>query len=227
MQWHLLEHAFETTLEAGDIPHPLLFSEMVCQAMFRDDYEKAAKIVNSMAHAPFQLNEKDWTGLFEKNKDRISDEHLKKLSTTICESDMPDESTSSELLKALQNINERNVFYIAGDNKELLSDDDFEQNKLSVGRSCDEKRKFDFDEDDRASSCSKSSSFIDVVSDESACLGEEFLHAHSQGEDTFDEILQSDASDSDISDSDEPELPSADEILQYWKKIRRKDGHAF
>ncbi|KAH7520306.1 hypothetical protein FEM48_Zijuj08G0130100 [Ziziphus jujuba var. spinosa] len=32
-KWHLLEHAFDTTLEAGEIPHPSWFTEMVFQLL--------------------------------------------------------------------------------------------------------------------------------------------------------------------------------------------------
>ncbi|XP_021717954.1 pentatricopeptide repeat-containing protein At5g67570, chloroplastic-like [Chenopodium quinoa] len=251
-KWHLLEHAFETTLEAGKIPHPMLFSEMVCQAMLQDDYEKAARLVNSMAHAPFQINEKDWTDLFRKNKDRISDEHLKKLSTTLSECNLSSESTASELVKALHSIcgsasaestscsdsyaakgtcvNGRIAYYTGGHQK--LLNDDFYQDKITVGQSSYGKPGMNelhavssgdgSDEDDKAILSSKSSSFVDVASDKIACLGEGFLHVQSHSQDTFEEMLTFDDWDSKASDIDHPRLPSADEILQSWKINQEK-----
>ncbi|GMH24048.1 hypothetical protein Nepgr_025891 [Nepenthes gracilis] len=63
---HLLEHAFDTILEAGGIPHPLLFTEMVCQATAHKNYERASEIVNAMAQAPFRVSEEEWMSLFKK-----------------------------------------------------------------------------------------------------------------------------------------------------------------
>lgn len=253
-KWHLLEHAFETTLESGEIPHPMLFTEMICLAMFQDDYEKATKIVNSMAHAPFQLNENDWADIIEKNKDRISDEHLKKLYITLGESNLSHEFTATELLKALHSVcgsssakstsgsglhiaegtymNGMHRFCIDG--YQQLPNDDFDQDKIAVGQSSDGKHVMnefhascsdcDSDADDKASSCSKSFSLVNMPSDESVCLDEDFLPLHLHGQDAFDELLPLDAWDSEASDSDDPELPSADVILQSWKNMRRKDG---
>ncbi|KAL2906504.1 hypothetical protein RDABS01_005214 [Bienertia sinuspersici] len=235
--WHLLEHAFETTLEAGEIPHPMVFTEMICQAMLVDEYEKAANIVNSMAHAPFQLNEKDWTDLFEKNKDRISDEHLKKLLSTLSESDMSNESTVSDLLKALHfmcsPVNDSNVFCIA-EHQELLNDDN-DRDKISVGQSSDELRAtmefhaicsdYDSDENDIVNSSSKLSGFAETTSDEFDCLCEKYQDVHLHSKDAFDEVLSSDDDvwDTEICDLRDPELPSANEILQSWKKDQEKD----
>ncbi|KAK6151145.1 hypothetical protein DH2020_016077 [Rehmannia glutinosa] len=53
-KWHLLEHAFDSILEAGEIPPVSFFTEMACQAIIQHDYERAVNIVNTMAHAPFQ-----------------------------------------------------------------------------------------------------------------------------------------------------------------------------
>ncbi|XP_057529009.1 pentatricopeptide repeat-containing protein At5g67570, chloroplastic [Amaranthus tricolor] len=244
-KWHLLEHAFETTLEAGEIPYSMLFTEMVCHAVVRDDYVKAVNIVNSMAYAPFRLDEKDWTDLFEKNKDRISDEHLKKFSTALCESNLPNESTVSKLLNALHSIcglmpNEfENVDINGRDGLGIVghpepANDEFVLDKVSAGEPTDGKRsvdefkafcpQYESNEEDRAGSCSKSSGFVDVGSDGRGMLSEVFLHVDLHCRDDFDEMLLPDAQYSDVSDSDEPDLPSADEILQSWKKTRRKNG---
>ena len=223
----------------------MLFTEMVCHAVVRDDYVKAVNIVNSMAYAPFRLDEKDWTDLFEKNKDRISDEHLKKFSTALCESNLPNESTVSKLLNALHSIcglmpNEfENVDINGRDGLGIVghpepANDEFVLDKVSAGEPTDGKRsvdefkafcpQYESNEEDRAGSCSKSSGFVDVGSDGRGMLSEVFLHVDLHCRDDFDEMLLPDAQYSDVSDSDEPDLPSADEILQSWKKTRRKNG---
>ncbi|GAB4846886.1 hypothetical protein Ancab_025894 [Ancistrocladus abbreviatus] len=100
-KWHLLEHAFDSILEAGDIPHPCLFTEMVCQATLQGNYERAVTVVNAMAYAPFQVSKNAWMDLFEENKDRISRDYLKKLLDALCNCELAKEATASNLLRAL------------------------------------------------------------------------------------------------------------------------------
>ncbi|OVA09385.1 Pentatricopeptide repeat [Macleaya cordata] len=102
-KWHLLEHAFDTILEAGEIPHPSLFTEMVCQATVRHNYERAVTLINSMAHASFQVSENQWTDLFT-SQDRISKDGLQKLLDTLCSSELVAEATVSNLSKSLLSI---------------------------------------------------------------------------------------------------------------------------
>ncbi|XP_010272797.1 PREDICTED: pentatricopeptide repeat-containing protein At5g67570, chloroplastic [Nelumbo nucifera] len=100
-KWHLLEHAFERILESGEVPHLSFFTEMVCQATAQHNYEKVATIVNTMAHASFQVSEKQWTDLFNTNRERISRVQLQKLLETIQNSDMMAEATISNLKRSL------------------------------------------------------------------------------------------------------------------------------
>lgn len=102
MQWHILEHAFDTILEAGEIPHSSFFTEMVCQAVIQNDHERAATLINTMAHAPFQLSEQQWIDLFKENEDRISRASLKQLSDTLCDHHLTSEATVLNLSRALQ-----------------------------------------------------------------------------------------------------------------------------
>ncbi|XP_059641335.1 pentatricopeptide repeat-containing protein At5g67570, chloroplastic [Cornus florida] len=103
-KWHLLEHAFDTMLEAGEIPPPLFFTELLCQAAVRHDYERVISMVGAMAHAPFQVSEKQWRDIFEKNGDRIGSDSLKKLLEALCSSDLSKEATVSNLLKSLLSL---------------------------------------------------------------------------------------------------------------------------
>ncbi|XVF17516.1 hypothetical protein REPUB_Repub10bG0129600 [Reevesia pubescens] len=101
---YLLEHAFETILEAGEIPDPLFFTEMLIQAVSQSNYEKAITLVNAMAHAPFLVSEKQWTELFEKNRDRITQGSLVKLFDALSNCELSSEITASNLLRSLQSL---------------------------------------------------------------------------------------------------------------------------
>lgn len=101
MQCHLLEHAFDMILEAGEIPHRLLFFELVIQATAQHNYERAVILVNTMAYAPFQVTEKQWTDLFKENQDRIRHENLEQLLDALGNCDVVSEPTVSNLSRSL------------------------------------------------------------------------------------------------------------------------------
>ncbi|KAJ6379036.1 hypothetical protein OIU78_029121 [Salix suchowensis] len=101
---HLLEHAFDGILEAGEIPHPVLFTEMVFQATAQENYERAVTLVNTMAHASFQISERQWTDLFEKNGETISQDILEKLLDAVGHCRMASEVTVSNLSRSLRSL---------------------------------------------------------------------------------------------------------------------------
>lgn len=101
---HLLEHAFDEILEAGEIPHPLLFTEMVFQATAQENYERAVTLINTMAHASFQISERQWTDLFEKNGEKISQDSLEKLLDAVGHCRMASEVTVSNLSRSLRSL---------------------------------------------------------------------------------------------------------------------------
>lgn len=104
MQWYLLEHAFQTLLEGGEIPDPLFFLEMLIEATSQSNYEKAVTLVNTMALAPFQVSENQWTELFEENEDRIAQGSLEKLLDALSNCELSSEITASNLLRSLQSL---------------------------------------------------------------------------------------------------------------------------
>ncbi|KAG8384268.1 hypothetical protein BUALT_Bualt04G0100700 [Buddleja alternifolia] len=101
-KWHLLEHAFHSILEAGEIPPLSFFTEMACQATIRHDYERAVNIINTMAHAPFQVSFQDWINLFERNGDRIDQASLSELHEELASRDLVKEPTVLNLSRALE-----------------------------------------------------------------------------------------------------------------------------
>ncbi|TKY55608.1 Pentatricopeptide repeat-containing protein [Spatholobus suberectus] len=98
---HLLEHAFDLILEAGEIPRHLFFFELVIQAIAQHNYERAVILINTMAYAPFQVTEKQWTNLFKESEDRISHENLERLLDALGNCDVVSEPTVSNLTRSL------------------------------------------------------------------------------------------------------------------------------
>ncbi|KAK6125349.1 hypothetical protein DH2020_040902 [Rehmannia glutinosa] len=100
-KWHLLEHSFDSILEAGEIPPVSFFTELACQAIIRHDYERAVNIVNTMAHAPFQVSFQEWINFFERNQDRIDKATLNELQEKLVIRDLVNEVTVVNFSKAL------------------------------------------------------------------------------------------------------------------------------
>lgn len=91
-------------MEAGEVPHPLFFSEMVVQATAQHCYERAVTLVDTMALAPFQVSERQWTDLFESNGDRISKDSLVKLLDALGNCEVASEATVLNLLRSLHSL---------------------------------------------------------------------------------------------------------------------------
>lgn len=96
-----MEHAFEAALEAGEIPHHLLFTEMVFQATAQQNYKRAVNLVNTMCYAPFQISEEQWTDLFLKNRVKISSDSLKMLLDALGNCGVSSEPTIVNLWRTL------------------------------------------------------------------------------------------------------------------------------
>lgn len=77
---------------------------MVIQATARHDYKRAATVVNTMAYAPFQVGERQWTDVFEKNEDRISQDGLEKLLDALQYCDVSSEATLLNLKRSLHSL---------------------------------------------------------------------------------------------------------------------------
>lgn len=77
---------------------------MVFQVTAQQDYERAVTLINTMAYAPFQISEKQWKELLEKNRDRISQEHLDKLLAALNNCDVASEATIFYLKRSLRSL---------------------------------------------------------------------------------------------------------------------------
>lgn len=105
LQWHLLEHAFDMILEAGEIPHLSIFFEMLCQNVVRHNYDRVVTIVNCMGHASLRVSEKQWIALFSKNQERIGIEELQELLGITRDSEiLTEETTVVNFVKSLENL---------------------------------------------------------------------------------------------------------------------------
>ncbi|KAL8476921.1 hypothetical protein ACS0TY_029282 [Phlomoides rotata] len=103
-KWHLLEHAFDSILEAGEVPPLSFFTEMVCEATIQHDHERVVSMVNAMAHAPFQVSLQEWINYFERNRDGTNWASLKELEKKLVSHDLVKEATALNFSRALQII---------------------------------------------------------------------------------------------------------------------------
>ncbi|GAB2224390.1 hypothetical protein Drorol1_Dr00005146 [Drosera rotundifolia] len=223
-KWHLVEHTFDSILEAGDVPCSPIFIEMVFLYLLHENYEKAVIIVNAMAHASFQVSEKDWSAILNANKDRISDEKLELLLDELRTHGLADEPTVRGLLRSLQavtqglsSIREGDIGFENGCTTDDLS---------SVGQLISKYDKEDDGEDDPDDDNNG-----DVDSDDDDYLDED------DNDDDVDAYANEHDNLLDISHGCDtqrtkkisylnPDFPSADQILKAWKESREKDGIA-
>jgi len=77
---------------------------MVFQATAQENYERAVTLINTMAHASFQISERQWTDLFEKNGEKISQDSLEKLLDAVGHCRMASEVTVSNLSRSLRSL---------------------------------------------------------------------------------------------------------------------------
>ncbi|KAL0921747.1 hypothetical protein M5K25_008852 [Dendrobium thyrsiflorum] len=106
-KWHLVEHAFNTCLESGEIPHLSLFTEMLCQTIIQQNFERVNPLLNGMAHASLQISESKWLSLLQKNEDRFGLDALQGLLTHLHSSSFVMEPPIPDLLRSLESLCER------------------------------------------------------------------------------------------------------------------------
>ncbi|OWM65685.1 pentatricopeptide repeat-containing protein At5g67570, chloroplastic isoform X1 [Punica granatum] len=238
---HLLEHAFDSILEAGEVPQPLVFLEMVFQATAQHNYERAVTLITIMAHAPFQVTEKQWTELFGRSNRRIPEECWENLLGALRNCPLANEATVTNLARSLNSLLERSVE--SGEISSLGKGTGNSQADL-VGR-----RSLSFGQDDLGTVNHGTSDGgepkIDMRGEKCYIAGEVCGDDLPEGESNgIDSILSTFRLDDDLEDEDEednddlelgleydsdedeeiePDLPSAEEILQMWKESRQKD----
>lgn len=203
-QWYLLDHAFDSILEAGQIPHPLLFTEMILQLIVQENYEQAVTLVKAMGYAPFQVTERQWTELFEVSMDRICWNNLKKLSDALSDCDAS-EATVSNLSRSLRVLC-----------KSRIPEDTSQSENM---------------ENMKVESDSNMAPWSPSLSDEGA-LGTNTFSGHSNDElSTFDLCVSSEDDEEVLNmlldrsdDSYDSNSPSVNEILKTWKEERKTDG---
>ncbi|CAL0308851.1 unnamed protein product [Lupinus luteus] len=252
---HLLEHAFDMILEAGEIPHHLFFFELVIQAIAQHNYERAVILVNTMAYAPFQVAEKQWTYLFKENEDRISHENLKRLLDALTNCDVESEPTVSNLSRSLHVLSglgpSRNIYSIIHPGSENTINDQNENvddgkngntanisgrimmestksgNEILVSSKHAEPdiltinhdqvddfmviRPRNYDIEDRVS----------LLDDKQECADNPVPDMSSTSLD--DDLWDDGSSEEDYDDEGIPGKPSAYEILEAWKEMRKED----
>ncbi|KAJ0961429.1 hypothetical protein J5N97_000384 [Dioscorea zingiberensis] len=238
---HLLEHAFDTVLESGEIPHISFFIEMICQTIAHQNFQKTAVLINSMAHASMQVNESQWLNLFERNKDRLSKDTLLNLLYNLNKSNLVMEDPVPNFLKALQSLAGLSLLESAsrtsdssyGSAYKLLAYPPVENLKCceKMLPTTEKNGNLESHEENTISSDSQGNG-LTVLHEESE---NEFASCMPYGTDgeILDSILyeSSDYSDTEIDidllSHDGPccsDLPTASEILEAWREDQLKDG---
>ncbi|KAL3844675.1 hypothetical protein ACJIZ3_002078 [Penstemon smallii] len=241
-KWHLLQHAIDTILEAGEIPPVSFFTEMVCQATAHCDYEKAVSIINTMAHASFQVSFQEWIDLFEMNGDRIFQGNLIELQKTLVNHDLVNEPTVLNLSRALQfmcgsfenSLNSTASENIIGSNlggnlKILESDSIYRVNDESVDSDLEKVPSLSNGSHDGDAMAlvtqsvkhfdyDLASNILESDSDDQEFEFIEHLGRHSDSEEFNFEVMMPSSEIDD--DSYGYGIPSALEILETWKQMR-------
>ncbi|KAK1433147.1 hypothetical protein QVD17_10053 [Tagetes erecta] len=212
---HLLEHAFDVMLEAGEIPPSSFFVEIICRAMIQDDYDRALTILNSMAHAPFQVREKEWRGLFEEYKGKITRSHLRKLLDKIDTHDIAMEASAYKLSRLLQTLcgsKSKNSY-------QLSPGSDFTQESNLETQTDVEGQKLEDVMERFADELTLDESFESLGYEKSKLANNETFDDDYDSEDDF---LAGELGE--LDESKRNKLPSADGILEHWKESMVKDG---
>ncbi|KAJ9566821.1 hypothetical protein OSB04_002787 [Centaurea solstitialis] len=196
---HLLEHAFDVMLEAGEIPPSSFFVEIICRAMIQDDFDRAITVLNSMAHAPFQVREKEWRGLFEEYKGKITRSHLRKLLDKIGVHDVAMEASAYKLSRLLQSL----CGSKSHNANENVSDLESSSSSSSSGDV-------------------KLHSIMERYADELESVDEGAKSGDYDDYDSEDDLLSGELGR--VDESKRSKLPSADGILENWKESMMKDG---
>lgn len=243
MQGYLLEHAFDSILEAGEVPQPSVFLEMVFQATVQHDYKRAVTLITVMAHASFQVTERQWTELFCRNNRSTPEEcwenllvalrgcplqneptvmNLSRSLSSLCRSDKSGEISSSMGQEPVNSkpdtVDDRNLCF-GGDNPGVVVDGMPDGDKPDVHKRGG-KGYLVGESHGRGAADAAVPNGIDSI-----------LSAFRLDEDLEEEEDDDDDQDVDIgleynSDEDEeiePDIPSAEEILQMWRESRQKN----
>lgn len=194
---------------------------MICQATVQHNYERAVSLINAIALAPFEVSEKQWTDHFKSGGDRIGKDNLQKLLDALHYCNVAREATFLNLSKSLQSLcisgTSTHQNPIACRDEALTRtplnarsgelDDSKMANlqKLSVNLLHTEEEDDDIDWDPIHRDLNYAASEDELASNDS-------LHGNSEG------IYMIEPNMGATDDSDGSELPSANQILERWKK---------
>ncbi|XP_072973220.1 pentatricopeptide repeat-containing protein At5g67570, chloroplastic [Typha angustifolia] len=103
-KWYLLEHAFDTILEAGEVPHVSMFAEIICHSIGQNNFGRIVNLINGMAHASFKVSESQWTDLFQHNMDRFSKNAFQDLLNHLSGCNLVMEEPVPDFLRSLQSL---------------------------------------------------------------------------------------------------------------------------
>lgn len=229
MQFNLLEHAFDTLLEAGEIPHPLFFTEMIVQATAQSNYKRAVTLVNTVAHAPFQISKRQWTEFFEENQYRISPDKLENLLNALSDCNAASEITVSNLSSSLHSLVRSSKERISPSSTSVISQaTEYAPAPIADRADPAMSSREDCEDDSDTEIVLESPTCLSNNNQRSSLFADDDASSDDEYSDYLDKKLSTlyinGGSDEDTElqmkndgDSHEPKLPSANEILNMWK----------
>lgn len=229
MQWHLLEHAFDAILEAGEIPRLPLFTEMICQNISRQDYERAVSLVNSMGHTSLQMSEKQWADLFIRSQDRIPTDKLTELSETLCNSNiMTEEAIVSNFLKSLQCLcrlpSSKDSCAVPALGDAAADDSGFCGGDGHVNATVEGRSRHSLPNLATGNHGLNRTFVDDDNDDDDDVISDMFSFYHTDDSKDEDDNENCRSQNNVINDHASSELPSASDILEAWRESQMKDG---
>ncbi|XP_059293506.1 pentatricopeptide repeat-containing protein At5g67570, chloroplastic isoform X1 [Lycium ferocissimum] len=239
---HLLEHAFDATLEVGQIPDRSFFFEILCHATCQHDHARAVALIKSMVHAPFQVSFQQWIDLFNSNDERISHSSLRGLLDVLCSQSLGSDTTIVNLRRALEslcgsctsrvllidepvesatdvsaNTDEFNLQHVQVDEDDCSNEAYDEREKVADKELVSDLSNLSPRVDERSRT-----NTIFELSDDELTFDDQFDEL-----DDIDDQLGLGMSSDEDDNSCETKVPSANEILKTWEDMRKKDNTFF
>ncbi|XP_059293507.1 pentatricopeptide repeat-containing protein At5g67570, chloroplastic isoform X2 [Lycium ferocissimum] len=242
LEVHLLEHAFDATLEVGQIPDRSFFFEILCHATCQHDHARAVALIKSMVHAPFQVSFQQWIDLFNSNDERISHSSLRGLLDVLCSQSLGSDTTIVNLRRALEslcgsctsrvllidepvesatdvsaNTDEFNLQHVQVDEDDCSNEAYDEREKVADKELVSDLSNLSPRVDERSRT-----NTIFELSDDELTFDDQFDEL-----DDIDDQLGLGMSSDEDDNSCETKVPSANEILKTWEDMRKKDNTFF
>lgn len=120
-KWHLLDHAFEKSLEMGEIPYISLYKEKICQSLQAGEYAKVISYMHDMAQGSLNITPNEWMQLFKENENRIRKESWQQLLHELNSLNAGDSGTNPILRNLITSLHHSSGLDMPPDSRKCIS----------------------------------------------------------------------------------------------------------